>query len=90
VTPTGLFDGWRHINRSGPEIVFGRSDSDVPNVTRGDGLTFLDVVWDQAPFSDDAAFVAAVRDTANAFVTAGLLTSAQASAIVAAANAAGF
>jgi DUF1680 family protein len=77
-----------YFHRHEPEIVFGHSDSGVPNVTRGDGLTFLDAVWDQAPFSDDAAFVRTVRDTASEFVTAGLLTSAQASAVIAAAESA--
>jgi DUF1680 family protein len=51
-----------------------------------DGLTFLDIVWDQAPFPDQATFVAAVTATANDFVARGLLTAAQKSAVVSAAG----
>ena len=54
-----------------------------------DGLTFLDVVWDQAPFANQATFVAAVTATASDFVSKGLLTSAQKTAVVSAANQAG-
>ncbi|GAA0989559.1 hypothetical protein GCM10009555_073750 [Acrocarpospora macrocephala] len=50
-----------------------------------DGLTFLDVVWDNAPFATHNAFVARVTQTAEAFVAAGRLTSAQKDAVVAAA-----
>lgn len=48
-----------------------------------DGLTFLDLVWDQAPFADHAAFVAAVEATAQA-----LLTPEQRETVVAAARSA--
>ncbi|GIH25297.1 hypothetical protein Aph01nite_36070 [Acrocarpospora phusangensis] len=50
-----------------------------------DGLTFLDVVWDKAPFATHAAFVTTVTETAEAFVTAGLLTAEQKDTVVAAA-----
>ncbi len=53
-----------------------------------DGLTFLDVLWDNAPFATHAAFMAKVTSTADAFVAAGLLTAAQKTAIVAAADSA--
>jgi len=39
-----------------------------------DGLTFLDVVWDEAPFDTHGDFVATVRRTARDFEKAGLLT----------------
>jgi hypothetical protein len=62
-------------------------DYDVPVtgvVSPGDeGLTFLDIVWDQAPFSSHAAFVAAVDAAA-----ATLLTAEQRATVVAAAQAA--
>ncbi|KAI0142672.1 DUF1680-domain-containing protein [Xylariaceae sp. FL1272] len=51
-----------------------------------DGPTFLDVVWDQAPFATHAAFVEAVTSTAGAFVDAGVYTSEERDAIVAAAG----
>ena len=75
-----------YFHRSEPEIVFGDRDSGVPNVAGADGLTFLDAVWDQAPFAGAAAFVRAVSRTADAWVTAGLLTAAQRAAVVAAAQ----
>lgn len=48
-----------------------------------DGLTFLDIVWDQAPFANHAAFVAAVDATATT-----LLTPEQRATVVAAAQSA--
>jgi DUF1680 family protein len=51
-----------------------------------DGLTFLDIVWDQAPFPDHGTFVAAVTKTANDFVAKGLLTTAQKNAVLSAAG----
>ncbi|GIF23769.1 DUF1680 family protein [Actinoplanes tereljensis] len=53
-----------------------------------DGPTFLDLVWDQAPFPTHQSFVTAVTDTATAFVTAGVFTAAEKNAVVAAAVAA--
>ncbi|MER6562524.1 beta-L-arabinofuranosidase domain-containing protein, partial [Streptomyces sp. NPDC001027] len=40
-----------YFRRVEPVVVFGASDSGVPNRSRGDGLTFLDVLWQQAPFA---------------------------------------
>lgn len=48
-----------------------------------DGPTFLDLVWDRAPFATQAAFVDAVTATADAFVTAGAYTAEERDAIVA-------
>jgi hypothetical protein len=71
-----------------------KRDDDLPNydvpvtgITSpgNDGLTFLDVVWDQAPFANHGAFVSTVTDTANAFLDAGLLTHEQRATVVAAA-----
>ncbi|KAJ6445300.1 secreted protein [Purpureocillium lavendulum] len=39
-----------------------------------DGPTFLDVLWDQAPFATHAAFLQAVTSTMDAFVGAGIYT----------------
>ena len=68
----------------------GLPDYDVPvqGITSPghDGLTFLDILWDQAPFPDQGTFVAAVTATATDFVTRGLLTSAQKNAVVSAAT----
>ncbi|KLU85737.1 acetyl-CoA carboxylase [Magnaporthiopsis poae ATCC 64411] len=47
-----------------------------------DGPTFLDVLWDRAPFGGHAAFVAAVREVAAQFVAAGVYTAKERDAIV--------
>lgn len=47
-----------------------------------DGLTFLDVVWDSAPFKNHGAFVAAVARTADEFAGLGLLTEEQKDTLV--------
>ncbi len=74
---------WR---RREPAVVFGGVDSGVPNSARDDGLTLLDVVWDQAPFADHAAFVAAVERAAGEWRSAGRLGPSQAEAVVDAAR----
>ncbi|MBB5781747.1 hypothetical protein [Nonomuraea jabiensis] len=61
-----------------------RNGSGIPSPGT-DGLTFLDVVWDQAPFATHGAFVSTVARTAGEFVRAGSLTEAQKDAVVAAA-----
>jgi DUF1680 family protein len=50
-----------------------------------DGLTFLDVVWDEAPFQTHHAFVSTVERTARAFARAGLLSSEERHRVTAAA-----
>ncbi|MFE2754087.1 beta-L-arabinofuranosidase domain-containing protein [Actinosynnema sp. NPDC059335] len=47
-----------------------------------DGPTFLDLLWDQAPFADHGAFVAAVTALADAFVAAGTFTAAERAVVV--------
>jgi uncharacterized protein len=54
-----------------------------------DGLTFLDIVWDQAPFRTHGSFVAAVAHTADDFVQRGLLTPGEKDTVVSAAGRAG-
>jgi DUF1680 family protein len=74
-----------YFHRHEPSIVFGASDSGVPNVAGADGLTFLDVLWARAPFPDDAGFLRTVRETAATWGAAGLLTRQQQGAVTAAA-----
>ncbi|WP_234386990.1 hypothetical protein [Streptomyces scabiei] len=69
--------------------MFGTANSGVPNRTRGDGRTFLDVLWAQAPFPTSEAFVRAVRALADGWVSEGRLTGAERDAVVAAAVRAG-
>jgi hypothetical protein len=66
-------------------IVFGDVDSGVPNRDRGDGCTFLDVVWAEAPFASHGDLVDTVDVVAGSWVEDGLLTDRQHGAIVAAA-----
>lgn len=42
-----------------------------------DGLTFLDIVWDQAPFKNHGTFVEMVEWTAYEFAAAGIFTPSQ-------------
>lgn len=74
-----------YFKRSEPVIVFGTTDSGVPNRTRGDGLTFLDALWQQAPFATSARFIEAVRVLADGWLSEGLLTRSERDRVVAAA-----
>ncbi|KAK5632780.1 hypothetical protein RRF57_008494 [Xylaria bambusicola] len=47
-----------------------------------DGLTFLDIVWDQAPFEMHESFVKAVTSAADIFVEAGVYSIAERNRIV--------
>lgn len=51
-----------------------------------DGLTFLDILWDQAPFANQGAFVSAVTQVANDFVAQGLFTAQEKNSVVSAAG----
>ncbi|WP_200824189.1 beta-L-arabinofuranosidase domain-containing protein [Nonomuraea solani] len=74
-----------YFHRVEPKIVFGTADSGVPNSARADSMTYLDAVWALAPFEHQRAFLAAVSNTADEWVRAGLMTAAEKSAVVAAA-----
>ncbi|MGJ7440644.1 beta-L-arabinofuranosidase domain-containing protein [Aquipuribacter sp. MA13-6] len=64
----------------------GLPDYDVPvtgvELPGSDGLTFLDVVWQGAPFLRHATFVSRVRSTAEEFLAAGLLSEDERDAVV--------
>ncbi|MFC4019194.1 beta-L-arabinofuranosidase domain-containing protein [Micromonospora sp. GCM10011542] len=47
-----------------------------------DGPTFLDLVWDEAPFASHGDFVSAVARTAEAFLGAGVFTEAEKDRVV--------
>jgi DUF1680 family protein len=51
-----------------------------------DGLTFLDIVWDQAPFATHGAFVSTVARAAEGFVAAGLFSAEEKDLVVSAAG----
>jgi hypothetical protein len=48
-----------YFRRHEPSVVFGSIDSGVANRSRDDGFTFLDVVWNEAPFASHAQLLAA-------------------------------
>jgi hypothetical protein len=50
-----------------------------------DGLTFLDIVWDQAPFENHGTLVSTVELTAHEFVAAGIFTPSERITVVEAA-----
>ncbi|MDX3105337.1 glycoside hydrolase family 127 protein [Nonomuraea angiospora] len=71
-----------YFRRVEPTVVFGRIDSGVPNRERADSVTFLDAVWKNAPFANQGQFVSTVTRTAEEWVAAGLMTSAQKDTVV--------
>jgi DUF1680 family protein len=75
-----------YFRRHEPEVVFGSVDAGVANPANKDGRTFLDAVWDQAPFTSHDAFIKTVERTADEWVTSGRLPSGDRSAIVDAAQ----
>lgn len=88
LAPFHLADDTRYhayVKRAEPVVVFGTTDSGVPNRARADGLTFLDVLWDQAPFATSARFVQAVRTLADGWLSQGLFTESERDRVVAAA-----
>jgi hypothetical protein len=75
-----------YVRRHEPAIVFGSTDAGVANRTGGDRLTFLDVVWDQAPFANHRQFTATVSRIATEWEKAGRFTAQERAAVVAAAG----
>jgi DUF1680 family protein len=75
-----------YVRRDEPQIVFGSIDSGVANAAGANGLTFLDEVWNGAPFANHLQFLAAVTRVAGEWQKAGRLTAPQHSAIIAAAG----
>jgi DUF1680 family protein len=75
-----------YVRRHEPQIVFGSIDAGVANSARDDRLTFLDVLWNEAPFATHAQFVAAVTRVAAEWEKAGRLTASQRTAVVDAAG----
>jgi hypothetical protein len=74
-----------YVRRQEPQIIFGGIDSGVPNRAGDDKLTFLDVVWADAPFASHRQFTAAVDRVAAAWEQAGRLSAAERKAIASAA-----
>jgi len=75
-----------YVRRREPSVVFGSVEAGVPNLVGTHGLSFLDTVWDQAPFQDHGHFMAVVEETAREWEAGGVLTDGQRAAIVDAAR----
>ena len=75
-----------YVRRQEPQIVFGSIDAGVPNRARDDRLTFLDVLWNEAPFANHRQFTSAVAKVAAEWEKAGRLDARERAAVV---NAAG-
>ncbi|MFC1659862.1 beta-L-arabinofuranosidase domain-containing protein, partial [Gemmatimonadota bacterium] len=63
-----------YVRRHEPGILFGSVDSGVANATGPEGLTFLDAVWERAPFADHSQFLSAVEQIATEWEGSGALT----------------
>ncbi|MGW0824515.1 glycoside hydrolase family 127 protein [Streptomyces sp. NPDC002845] len=74
-----------YFRRAEPVVVFGTADSGVPNRALGDGPTFLDVLWEQAPFATAGHFVRTVRTLADSWLSEGVFTRTERDRVVAAA-----
>ena len=70
------------MRRQEPQIVFGSIDAGVANTPREDRLTFLDVLWDEAPFANHEQFMTAVTRIATEWQKAGRFTAQERTAIV--------
>jgi hypothetical protein len=75
-----------YLRRREPRVVFGTADSGVPNVVGAEGVSFLDAVWEEAPFPDHQAFVATVERIAGTWSEAGAFTAARHNGIMRAAR----
>ena len=61
--------------------MFGSIDSGVANRARDDGFTFLDGVWDQAPFASHTQLLAAIDRISSDWRRRGLLDERERGAI---------
>ncbi|KAF9739330.1 hypothetical protein PMIN04_003940 [Paraphaeosphaeria minitans] len=85
VEPNVVFGSWdtKLANRKRNDGL-PRYDVPVANITSpgNDGPTFLDVVWDSAPFETHDAFVGTVSDVVKSFVAQGVFTHEEGETIV--------
>jgi DUF1680 family protein len=73
-----------YIRRHEPAIVFRSIASGVPNRV-GENGTFLDALWDDAPFRSHRDFMTAVNRTAGVWQQAGRLSAQERTVVIAAA-----
>jgi hypothetical protein len=74
-----------YVKRVEPEVVFGSVRTGVPNdgIRDEDGETFLDRVWEAAPFANHGQFVRRVEEVSGQWLAAGRHTREQRQAILA-------
>lgn len=77
-----------YVRRHEPSIGFANVDTGVANVSGSDGRTFLDAVWEGAPFGNHAQFLMRVERTVAEWVAAGRMTGTERANVVNAARAA--
>jgi uncharacterized protein len=76
-----------YFRRSEPVVVFGSVDSGVSNESVDeDGLSFLDRVWQAAPFATHGAFVSRVREVSGEWQAQGRFTRQERRAVITAAE----
>jgi hypothetical protein len=63
-----------YFKRYEPVIVFGSIDSGVPNRSRDDGFTFLDMLWSEAPFASHAQLLSVTDRISQDWRSRGLLS----------------
>lgn len=72
-----------YFKRSEPKVVFGGIDSGVSNeALDDDGLSFLDRVWSDAPFTSHDRFVSRVRHVADDWQRSGRFTGQDRRAVI--------
>ncbi|MEV4202607.1 beta-L-arabinofuranosidase domain-containing protein [Micromonospora globbae] len=82
----GEFNAYHpYVKRVEPEVVFGSVRTGVPNdgIRDEDGETFLDRVWEAAPFANHGQFVRRVEEVSGQWLAAGRHTREQRQAILA-------
>ncbi|MEV6813126.1 beta-L-arabinofuranosidase domain-containing protein [Micromonospora sp. NPDC051296] len=80
----GQFNAYHpYVKRVEPEVVFGSAATGVPNDAIRDegGETFLDRVWEAAPFRNHGQFLQRAKQVADEWVAAGRHTEEQSKAI---------
>jgi DUF1680 family protein len=70
-----------YVRRHEPSVVFGSIDSGVANRARDNGSTFLDAVWNEAPFASHAQLLSATDRISMDWRGRGLLSEAERAAI---------
>ncbi len=72
-----------YFKRAEPAVMFGSVDSGVPNGTVDDeGFSFLDRVWQAAPFAQHSRFVRRVRDVSAEWQARGRFSRRERDAVI--------